>query len=88
MPEKVLEKGQISITVYKARDIEKNGMFGKADPYVKIMLDTQKATSATVKDNHDPEWNFTTAFDVDKDTTQKVIISVFKAKLKPKPCQA
>merc|ERR1711936_905611 len=77
MPKKVLEKGQISITVYKARDIEKKGMFGKADPYVKIMLDTQKATSATVKDNHNPEWNFTTIFDIDKNTTQKMTIAVF-----------
>ena len=41
------------------------------------MLDTQKATSATVKDNHNPEWNFTTTFDVNKNTTQKIIILVF-----------
>merc|ERR1712055_629563 len=76
-PKNLLEKGQISITVYKARNIEKKGMFGKADPYVKIMLDTQKATSATVKDNHNPEWNFTTKFDIDKNTTQKMTIAVF-----------
>merc|ERR1711936_1363572 len=77
MPKKLLEKGQISITVYKARDIEKKGMFGKADPYVTIMLDIQKATSATVKDDHNPEWNFTTTFDVDKNTTQMMTIAVF-----------
>ena len=47
-------------------------MFGKADPYVKIMLDAQKAKSTTVKDNHNPEWNFTSIFDVDKNTTEKM----------------
>ena len=74
---KLLEKGKISITIYKARNIEKKGMFGKADPYVKIMLDAQKAKSTTVKDNHNPELNFTSTFDVDKNTTEKMKIEVF-----------
>ena len=74
---KLLEKGKISITIYKARNIEKKGMFGKADPYVNIMLDAQKAKSTTVKDNHNPEWNFTSTFDVDKNTTEKMKIEVF-----------
>ena len=77
MSKKLLEKGKISITIYKARNIEKKGMFGKADPYVKIMLDAQKAKSTTVKDNHNPEWNFTSTFDVDKNTTEKMKIAVF-----------
>merc|ERR1711892_16591 len=50
--QKPLETGQVVITVYKARDIEKKGMFGKADPYVKMTLGKQKAKSATVKNNH------------------------------------
>merc|ERR1712106_1125890 len=56
LPQKILEAGQVVITVYKARDIEKKGMFGKADPYVKMTLGKQKAKSATVKNNHNPEW--------------------------------
>merc|ERR1711892_893752 len=55
--QKPLETGQVVITVYKARDIEKKGMFGKADPYVEMTLGKQKAKSATVKNNHNPEWN-------------------------------
>ena len=31
----MLKAGKCIITVYKARNIEKKGMFGKADPYVK-----------------------------------------------------
>merc|ERR1711860_481552 len=31
--QKELDPGLITVTVHKARDIEKKGMFGKADPY-------------------------------------------------------
>merc|ERR1712106_866264 len=76
-PQKTLEAGQIVITVYKARDIEKKGIFGKADPYVKVTLGKQKARSATVKNNHSPEWNFKSTFDVSQNTKEDIIIAVF-----------
>ena len=38
LPEKLDEKGQIVVAVYKARNIEKKGILGKADPYVKLTL--------------------------------------------------
>merc|ERR1711892_1256275 len=75
--QKPLETGQVVITVYKATDIEQKGMFGKADPYVKMTLGNQKAKSATVKNNHNPEWNFKATFDVDQNTTQNINIAVF-----------
>merc|ERR1712123_479524 len=74
---KKLEVGQIYITIIKARDIEKKGNFGKADPYVKMTLGKQKAKSATVKNNHNPEWNFVASFDVDENTSEGVNIAVF-----------
>merc|ERR1712106_225660 len=76
-PQKPLEAGKVVITVYKATDIEQKGMFGKADPYVKMTLGNQKAKSATVKNNHNPEWNFKATFDVDQNTTQSINIAVF-----------
>merc|ERR1739838_492616 len=76
-PQKPLEAGQVVLTVYKARDIEKKGMLGKADPYVKITLGKQKARSGTVKNNHNPEWNFKTIFDVDQNTSEGINIEVF-----------
>merc|ERR1712002_1419677 len=72
-----IETGRIIITVYKARDIEKKGMFGKADPYVKLKLGKQKAKSSTVKNNYNPEWNFKSEFDVDKNTKENIMIEVF-----------
>merc|ERR1711892_1575890 len=76
-PTKLFEAGQLLLTVFKARDIEKKGNFGKADPYVKITLDKQKAKSATVKNNHNPEWNFKAAFDINESTTENITIAVF-----------
>merc|ERR1712212_72069 len=76
-PKKILEPGQVHITVFKARNIEKKGKFGKADPYVKITLGQQKAKSATVKNNHNPEWNFKASFDIDESTTNEVKVEVF-----------
>merc|ERR1711936_1555013 len=72
-----LEAGQLIISVHKAKDIEKKGMFGKADPYVKLTLGKQTTKSETVKNNHNPEWDFKAIFDVDHNTSDKVTIEVF-----------
>ena len=74
---KPLIAGQVKITVFKAKDIEKKGMFGKADPYVKLTLDNQKAKSATVKNNHNPEWNFEAIFNISDKTSQNLNLAVF-----------
>merc|ERR1711915_672104 len=74
---KPLDRGQIYITIFKAKDIEKKGMFGKANPYVTLSMGKQKAKSATVKNCHNPEWNYKAAFDVDETTPHEINISVF-----------
>merc|ERR1712002_744437 len=76
-PKRKLESGQIHLTVIKAKDIEKKGKFGKADPYVKIKYRKQKAKSKTVKNNHNPEWNFEATFDIDENSAEGVNIAVF-----------
>merc|ERR1711913_117644 len=53
------------------------GKFGKADPYVKMTLGEQKAKSATVKNNHNPEWNFEATFDINENSPQAIDIAVF-----------
>merc|ERR1711915_1015845 len=75
--EKPLTAGQVKITVFKAKGIEKKGMFGKADPYVKLTLDNQMAKSATVKNNHNPEWNFEAIFNISDKTSQNLNLAVF-----------
>merc|ERR1711981_759299 len=73
----IVEAGHVILTVHKARDIEKKGMFGKADPYVNITLGKQKAKSKTGKNNHNPEWNFNATFEVDQNTSETIRIEVF-----------
>merc|ERR1711936_418537 len=75
--QKLSKQGKVVITVYKAKDIEKKGMFGKADPYVKMTLGKQKAKSSTVKNDHNPEWNFKASFDVDQNVNETIHIDVF-----------
>ena len=74
---KPLEAGDISITVHKARDIEKKGMMGKADPYVVLLYGDQKAKSKTIKNNHNPEWEYTAKFQIKPENTDSISISVF-----------
>merc|ERR1712121_282002 len=76
-PKKKLKSGQLVVTVLKAKDIEKKGMFGKPDPYVRITLDKQKAKSVTVNNNYNPEWNFTSTFEIDGNTSDEICISLF-----------
>merc|ERR1711981_822602 len=73
----IVEAGHVILTVHKARDIEKKGMFGKADPYVNITFGKQKAKSKTVNNNHNPEWNFNVTFEVDQNTSETIRIEVF-----------
>merc|ERR1711874_308631 len=73
----IVEAGHVILTVHKARDIEKKGMFGKADPYVNITFGKQKAKSKTVNNNHNPEWNFNATFEVDQNTSETIRIEVF-----------
>merc|ERR1711981_933005 len=73
----IVEAGHVILTVHKARDIEKKGMFGKADPYVNITFGKQKAKSKTIKNNHNPEWNFNATFEVDQNTSETIRIEVF-----------
>ena len=61
---KPLAAGQTKVTVLKAKNVEMKEMFGRADPYVEMNLDKQRAKSATVRNNHDPEWNFEATFDI------------------------
>merc|ERR1712121_571692 len=76
-PFKLSESGKLKIIILKAKDVEKKGMFGKADPYVKLTMGAQKAKSKTVKNNHNPEWNFPATFDIGKETSEVLNIEVF-----------
>merc|ERR1719186_1237737 len=72
-----LRPGEIILTVHKARQIEKKGYFGKADPYVFLSLGNQQFKSKTVKNEHNPEWELISKFSVDEYSPNQINISVF-----------
>ena len=69
--------GKIVVTVHKARDIEKKGLMGKADPYVVLTYGSQKEKSATMKNSQDPVWHVTGSFDVDEQVATSITFEVF-----------
>merc|ERR1712036_79552 len=72
-----LPKGTIMVTLHKARDLEKKGKFGKADPYAVLRVGKEKFKSKTVDNNHNPDWNFDIKFDTNKETPQEVSLEVY-----------
>merc|ERR1712080_577664 len=75
--EKPLPKGTIMVTLHKARDLEKKGRFGKADPYAVLNVGKDKFKSKTINNNHNPEWNFDIKFDIDQETAEEISLEVF-----------
>ena len=72
-----LPEGSLHLTVIKARDLQKKGMFGKADPYTKITLGKQTFKSPTIDNNQNPEWKYDVTLQILKDSPEEVTIEVF-----------
>merc|ERR1712106_517312 len=70
------EPGYISLTVHKARNLEKKGFFGKPDPYVSIKFGKQSFKSEALKNQYDPEWEFKAKLDVEKMVDHLVFVEV------------
>merc|ERR1712212_1119749 len=67
----------INVMVHKARDLEKQGILGKADPYVKVTVGEKTVKSKTVKNNYNPEWQFGSSFTLDEKLSNDIQIEVF-----------
>merc|ERR1711881_587177 len=72
-----LPKGTIMVTLHKARELEKKGKFGKADPYAVLNVGKEKFKSKTINNNHNPEWNFDIKFDIDNETAHEISLEVY-----------
>merc|ERR1711913_243537 len=72
-----LPEGTIHLIVKKAKDLEKKGMFGKADPYTKITLGKQSFKSPTIDNNQNPEWNYNVTLELLKDSPEDLTLEVF-----------
>jgi len=69
--------GQLSLTVQKAKKVEKKKMMKKADPYVVIKLGKDNYKSETVNSSQSPSWNYMVAFDVMETSPRQITFEVF-----------
>merc|ERR1712037_961657 len=70
-------KEELHLSVERARDLEKRGMFGKADPYLQISFGEQTVKSKTINNNLNPDWNFKTSFIVEENNKNDLIIEIY-----------
>ena len=71
------------ITVHKARNIERKGFIGKADPFVRVNYKHEDKDSSPVIKNMNPVWNFTAYFNLYSDEAEnkvrlKIVIELLK----------
>merc|ERR1711974_314881 len=67
----------INVLVVGARNLEKSGMFGKADPYIVVSHKDKKKTSATINNDLNPQWNFENTFVVSKSSKETLRFEVY-----------
>jgi Ca2+-dependent lipid-binding protein len=72
-----LPTGSIRLTLHKARNLQKKGVFGKADPYAVLKIGKETFKSSTVKNNQNPKWSYTINCDINKETPEEMILEVF-----------
>ena len=69
--------GSLEITVLKATDLQKKDLFQKADPYVVVELDNQKAKTDKKKNSLNPEWNQKMTFKINEFSPKVLSFKVF-----------
>jgi len=69
-------QGQLRLTVHKARNLAKQSIYVKSDPYVVIKYGTWKHQSQTVKYSQNPEWQYEADF-VIIDNRQEISLEVY-----------
>ena len=50
--------GVSKVSLVKAKDLSKKDIFSKSDPYAVITFGSSKLKTETIKNSHEPEWNF------------------------------
>merc|ERR1712041_2847 len=71
------EKRSMKLTVLRARNLEKQGMFDKGDPYVVVSYGKQMDKSNVVKGNLNPEWNLQTTFNITAGSPNEILLEVY-----------
>merc|ERR1711874_266183 len=72
-----LQKGRIMLELIKAKDLQKKGLFGKPDPYLKIVFCDKKFVSPVMKNNANPEWKYPIEFNINENSPKEIKVEVF-----------
>ena len=72
-----LEPGSLHLGLIQGKDLVKNDMIGKSDPYAVISFDDEALKTKTVKNSQNPEWNFDADISIGIDGPRHVNIDVF-----------
>merc|ERR1712032_1361865 len=67
----------VNVLVVGARNLEKSGMFGKADPYIVVSHKDKKKTSTTINNDLNPQWNFENTFAVSNNSNETLRFEVY-----------
>ena len=68
--------GFLKVTVHSAQDLIAKDLGGKSDPYVVIRYDGQKSKSKHVKNDLNPEFEFTTGYVTEDDGPSELLIEL------------
>ena len=72
-----IPEGVIHLDLVKAKDLNNEDKKGKSDPYAVLKYGKQKAKTNTIKNTQDPQWNFSTDFNVPDGEESKIDIELF-----------
>merc|ERR1711915_965407 len=67
----------IKVIVKKAKNLQKKGLMGKPDPYVKITYGDYTSKSKTIKNTYKPDWSYSTNLVVSDKTAKNLLIEVY-----------
>ena len=72
-----IPEGQVCIDLIKAKNLENTDRNGKSDPYAVLKFGKQKAKTNTVRNTQNPQWDFSTEFEVPDGEDTDINIEVF-----------
>ena len=76
-PQRIQGEYNIILTIMKAKNLQKKGLLGKPDPYVKLTYGDFTTKSKTVKNTYKPEWSYSTNVLASEKTPKSVLVEIY-----------
>jgi Ca2+-dependent lipid-binding protein len=70
-------EGKLHVDLIKAKNLVKADMMGKSDPYAVLKFGKQKEKTNTIRNTLEPQWDFSTDFQVPDGNADKLLVEVF-----------